>query len=318
MIGVDIVALPGASASALSITDDVLLAANRLSTRPRFTRRVLSTASPRTHLRGGLSLPTRALSRARARQLVVVLGMGAAEPDEVTRMLAAPEMAEATAWLRKAHARGAQIASSCSGVFVLGEAGLLDGRACTSTWWLVPTLKARVPACDATLAQMVLEQDGIWTAGAAYAHIDLMLALVARLTTSALAAEVARHLVVEPRASQARFVVPSFLAAHDPLASRVESLVKRRLASPPSLEELGQALGVSPRTLSRRLLAATGLSPMRLVQKLRVDAAIHLLQTTRLAVDDVAEQVGFEGPSALYRLVVRQTGKTPSAFRRRA
>lgn len=318
MIGVDIVALPGASASSLSITDDVLFAANRLSPRPLFQRRVLSTSTPSAPLRGELSTPAQDLTRARARELVVVLAMGAADPDEIARMVSAPEIAIAGAWLKRAHARGAHVASSCSGVFVLGEAGLLDDRACTSTWWLVPTLKARVPRSDASVAQMVVEQERVWTAGAAYAHIDLMLALVARFATSALAAEVARHLVVEPRASQARFVVPSFLAAHDPLASRLEALVRRQLATTPSLEEMAASLGVSPRTLSRRIVAATGLSPMRLVQKLRVDAAIHLLQTTRLAVDDVAEQVGFEGASALYRLVVRQTGKTPSAFRRGA
>lgn len=317
MFGVDILALAGASPTALSITDDVLQAANRLSPRRLFDRRVLSPSAPTVALRQGVSVEARPIERARARSLVVVLGLGAVDPAELDARLAEPDVVDAAAWLRKAGQSDALIASSCTGVFVLGEAGLLAGRTCTSTWWLVSTLKARVPSCDATLDAMVLEHDRIWTAGASFAHIDLMLALVARLGSAGLAANVARHLVVEPRASQARFVVPSFLAAQDPLASRLEALVRRRLGDPPGLEELAAKLGLSPRTLSRRIVAATGLPPMKLLQKIRVDAAIHLLQTTRSGVDEIAQEVGFGDASALYRLVLRQTGKSPSAFRGR-
>jgi transcriptional regulator GlxA family with amidase domain len=316
--GLDIVALPGSSTTSLGVTMDVVSAANRLAERAVFDVRVLSTDVPRVRLREGASVESRSIASARARDVVVVLGLGAALPEEIAARVALPDVTDAAAWLYKGWRRGALVAASCTGVFVLGRAGLLVGRRCTSTWWLIPALRTLVPSCEATLDSMVTEHDRVWTAGAAFAHIDLMLALVARLSGAALAAEVARHLVVEQRASQARFVVPSFLAAQDPLASRVEALIRRRLAAAPSLDEMAAKVGVSSRTLARRLAAATGLSPMRFAQKIRVDAAIHMLQTTRKAIDAVAHEVGFEDASALYRLMLRHTGKPPSAFRGRA
>lgn len=316
MIRLDILVLDHTSPSSVGITTDVLSAANRLAGRRLFDRRVLGVDAPSVRLRGGMTIEAQPLTTARARDVVVLPGLGAATPEEIGVRLAQPDAQVAAEWLRKAWAQGATVASSCSGVFVLAQAGLLEGRRCTSTWWLVPLLKAASPGCEATLDAMVTEHDRVWTAGASLAHIDLMLGLVAHFAGPALAGEVARHLVVEPRASQARFVAPAFLAAHDPLAGRVEQLVRQRLANAPSLNELADEVAVSPRTLARRLAAATGLTPMRFVQKIRVDAALHALQTTRTPIDQIARDVGFEDASALYRLMQRHTGKPPSAFRR--
>lgn len=315
MIRIDTLVLAGSSPAPLGITLDVLSAANRLAGKRLFDQRVLSPGAPSVALRDGLSMAAQPLTAARARQLVVLPGLGAATPGQIADRLAEPDAQLASAWLRKAWQQGATLAASCSSVFVLAQAGLLDGRRCTSTWWLVPTLRSLAPRCEATLDAMVTEDERLWTAGASLAHIDLMLALVARFASPGLATEVARHLVVEPRASQARFVAPAFLAAQDPLAHRVELLVRERLADVPSLEEIADQLAVSPRTLTRRVTAATGLTPMRLVQKIRLDSALHALQTSRAPIDQVARDVGFEDGSALYRLVLRHTGKPPSAFR---
>lgn len=315
MVRIDILALAHCSPASLGITTDVLGAANRLAGRRLFDSRVLSPDAPAVALRNGMSIEALPLVSARGRDLVVLPGLGAATPDELVERLAQPDVQEAAAWLGGAWRQGATVAASCSAVFVLGLAGLLEGRRCTSTWWLVPELKAQVPGCDATLDAMVTEDERIWTAGASLAHIDLMLGLVARFGSAGLVADVARHLVVEPRASQARFVAPTFLAAQDPLARRVETLVRQNLPAVPSLDDIAGRMAVSPRTLSRRLTAATGLTPMRLVQKIRLDAALHALQTTRTPVDQVARDVGFEDASALYRLVQRHTGKPPSAYR---
>ena len=315
VIRVDILALPGASATSLGVTMDVLWAAGQLRDLPGFDVRVVSPQAPEVVLRGGVSVKAAALESARPRDVVVVLGLGSAAPEAIGRRMAAPDVGAAAPWVAKAWQRGATVAASCSGVFVLAQAGLLQGRRCTSTWWLVPALRKLVPSCEASLDSMVTEDARLWTAGAAFAHIDLMLALLAHLAGAGLAGEVARHLLVEPRTSQARFVAPSFLAAQDPLALRVEGQIRKRLSRAQSLDELAGAVGVSPRTLTRRIQAATGCTPMRFLQKIRVDAAIHLLQTTRLPIDAVAHEIGFEDASALYRLVRRQTGKPPSAFR---
>ena len=317
MIQLDILVLEDASPAALGVTLDVMDAADRLSGRPVFNWRVVTGAGQAACLRGGVSLPARPLAEAEPRDLVVVLGLGAATPAEVMARMARPDAMAAASWLGDAWRRGATVAASCTGVFLLGCAGLLDHRRCTTTWWLTPQLKAMFPDCRVEADAMLTVEDRIWTAGAAFAHIDLVLALLADRAGPGLAEDVARHVVVERRASQARYVIPAFLAAQDPVARQVESHVRRCLAAPVSLAELARETGTTSRTLSRRLVQATGLSPMKFVQKIRVDAALHLLQTTRLPLDAVAEQVGFEDCSALYRLVRRHTGKAPGAFRGR-
>jgi transcriptional regulator GlxA family with amidase domain len=315
MIKVDILVLEGSSPSALGITLDVLDAVNQLADEAVFDWRAVVTGGSVARLRGGLSVPAQPLHKARPRDVVIILGIGARTEAAIQDRIVAPDALLAAKWLQSAWRRGATVAASCTGAFLLGQAGLLDGRRCTTTWWLTPKLKALFPESVADADSMLTEDSRVWTAGASFAHIDLMLGLAARFAGPALAEETARHVVVDQRASQARYVIPAFLAAQDPIARKVEAYVRRRLATPFTLEDLARQTGTTTRTLNRRLTHATGLSPMKFAQKIRVDAALHLLQTTRLPLETVAERVGFEDSSALYRLIRRHTGKSPSLFR---
>jgi len=315
MMRVDVLALEGSSPAALGVTFDVLDAVNRLAGEPVFEWRTLVTHGSVARLRGGVSAPARPLSRAKPRDLVIVLGIGACDDAAVEERIAAPDALVAARWLHSAWRRGATVAASCTGVFLLGQAGLLDGRRCTTTWWLTSKLKSLFPESLSDTDSMLTDDTRVWTAGASFAHIDLMFGLVARFAGPALAEDAARYTVVDQRASQARYVMPGFLAAQDPIAREVEAYVRRRLAKPFTLQDLAQQTGTTTRTLNRRLALATGLSPMRFAQKIRVDAALHLLQTTRLSLEIVAERVGFEDSSALYRLIRRHTGRSPSLFR---
>jgi transcriptional regulator GlxA family with amidase domain len=314
MVRIDIVVLDGASAASLGVTVDVLDAANRISRQELFSWRMLG---PRrmARARGGVSAATEPLHNARSRQLVVIPGLGAATKEEIVRRLALSDTQRASLWLARARSRGSVIAASCTGVFLLGRAGLLDGRHCTTTWWLITALSELYPQCRPNGDCMVTNDGDVWTAGASLAHIDLMLALVGRFGSAALADEVARRLIVDQRSSQARFVIPSHLASRDPLVRQVEIFVRGRLRHQISLEEISEVVAVSPRTLGRRLTQATGGSPMRFVQKIRLDAALHFLQTTRKSLENIAEEVGFADQSALYRLILRHTGQTPSSLR---
>ncbi len=315
MTNIDLVVLKEASPAAVGVSIDVLDAVNRLAGQRLVTWRILSPAGAQTSTRGGLLMPAQPLVRAHPRDIVIIPGLGAGTEAEITARLAEPDAVQAARWVARAWGRGATVAASCTSVFLLGKAGLLDGRRCTSTWWLVPALQAAWPQALAAADAMVTEHDRVWTAGAALAHIDLMLALVARFVSPSLAESAARHLVVDQRASQARYVIPAHLAAHDPLACKLEAAVRDRLGETITLHDLAAAAGVTTRTLARRIQAATGLSPMRFVQKIRLDTALHLLQSTRLPLEAVAERLGFADAATLYRLVRRHTGQAPGAFR---
>ncbi|HTQ21391.1 GlxA family transcriptional regulator [Mycobacterium sp.] len=314
MIGIDVLVLDGASASAVGTTIDVVSAANRIIGRPTFDLRFVACES-RVTLRGGLIAPAQPLVNARPRDVVVMPGLGAATAAEIADRLDATDVAEAGRWLVRAHARGADVAASCTAVFVLAAAGLLDQRRCVTTWWLGAELAEAAPGARVVIDEMVVRDGPIWTAGSAFAHIDLMLAVMRHLGGAALTDELASRLVVDQRTSQASFLIPSHLAARDDTVAALESFVRNHLDQSHSLESLAHRCGLSPRTLARRTSTAVGLSPLQLVQRVRLERSLHLLRTTRMSLEEIAAAVGLGDPATLHRLVKKHTGRSPGALR---
>jgi transcriptional regulator GlxA family with amidase domain len=218
-------------------------------------------------------------------------------------------------WLRGAARRRAILAAACTGVFLLGDAGALDGRRCTTTWWLSGLLARRCPAARVDADAIVLEDHGVWTAGAMISQLDLMMALIERFCGAALAHETRRRLAAPRRVSQAPYIAAGSLATGDRELAAFESFVAERLKSAIALDDAARALRMSTRTLARRIRAATGLSPSRLIQKIRLGGALNLIERTRLPLDRVAESVGLADATVLHRLVVRHTGQSPGRFR---
>ncbi|OBF08348.1 hypothetical protein A5730_11735 [Mycobacterium sp. ACS4054] len=314
MIGFDVLVLDGASASAVGVTVDVISAANRILGRPAFDLRFVSPHSS-VALRGGLAAAAEPLAHATAREVVVVPGLGAAQPEEIADRLSCPDVDVAAGWLADGSAAGAEIAASCTAVFVLATAGLLDQRRCVTTWWLGADLARAAPAARVVIDEMVIRDGSIWTAGSAFAHIDLMLALMREHGGAALTDELANRLVADQRTSQASFLIPSHLAARDETVASLERFVRSRLDEPHTLDSLARECGLSTRTLARRTRNAVGLSPLQLVQRVRLERSLHLLRTTRMPLEEIAAAVGLADPATLHRLVKKHTGQSPGALR---
>ncbi len=312
--------LPQMDATSVAVTLQALDAANRLAETALELPRPFQVSvgsvdgKPVSCAPGPFVLPTVRLSRLRP-SLVVVPGTGAATEAKVVRMLGSRAASDLCAWLER-HSRRT-LAASCTGVFLLAKAGLLDDVAATTTWWLTSTFARLFPRVRVDRVAMVVEERGRCTAGASLAQLDLMLHLIAREAGPALAALVARYLVVDERPSQARYVVPSYLARSSTEVTAAERWIRRNLGEPFGIPELARGIGTSPRTLSRRIVAATGSGPLAFVRRLRVDAARHLLTTTALSVDEIASRVGYEDPTSLRRAFARQ-GERPSDSRKRS
>ena len=212
--------------------------------------------------------------------------------------------------------RGTTIASACAGTFLLAEAGILDGVRATTTWWLSPAFRARYPRVLVDHGQMVITCEGITTAGAAFGHIDLALAIV-RAGSPALADLVARYLVVDERPSQSAYTIPSALAQSDPTVAAFDRWIREHLAEPISIADAAKAIGVSERTLQRSVRRTIGTSPIRFVQDLRIERARHLLRTTEMSVEVISRKVGYEHAHTLRVLLRERTGKTASVLRGR-
>jgi len=238
-------------------------------------------------------------------KVLVVPGLGLPDEAALTAALSRSDAQAARRRLIAAAAEGAEIASSCSAVFLTASAGLLDGRRATTSWWLSALFRRLYPAVKLEPEAMVITDGGMTTAGAALAQVDLMLSLIARHADRKLAERCARYMLLEQRTSQARYMAISFLAAADERIGRAERWARKHLEQGFSVELMADAAGLTPRTFARRLARVTGLSPVQFLQRLRVERAVELLETTRLTLDEIASRVGYAEPSTLRRLLRR-------------
>ncbi|MEY9876566.1 transcriptional regulator GlxA family with amidase domain [Streptacidiphilus sp. MAP12-33] len=246
--------------------------------------------------------------------LLVTPGIWYPRAEELTTWVASADAAPAREAVLRARSEGAALAAACAGTFLLGEAGVLDGRPATTSWWLAPAFRRRYPRVALDESRMVVETPGVTTAGAALAHLDLALALV-RSASPALAELTARYLILDSRPSQASYAIPGHLARTEPLVDAFERRLRGRLEQPLRLAETARELGVSERTLQRTVRAVLGVTPVRFAQQIRLEQAVHLLRTTDLPLDAVARRVGYENGTTVATLLRRRLGTTPGAVR---
>jgi transcriptional regulator GlxA family with amidase domain len=222
-------------------------------------------------------------------------------------------------WLRRVARAGAEVGSVCTGAFALGEAGLLDGRRCTTHWRRVGELAARFPAAQ-VLGERLFVQDGpIVTSAGVSAGVDLALALLERDGGPVLASHVAREMVVYLRRDGAHAQESVYLDYQTHLSPGVHR-VQQYLVSHPdsraSLAELGRMAALSERTLTRQFRQATGISVQQYRARLRLERARDLLRNPALTVEAVAEACGFADARQLRRLwAAAHGGASPRAGR---
>jgi transcriptional regulator GlxA family with amidase domain len=212
--------------------------------------------------------------------------------------------------LRQHHAEGGTVASVCAGADALGRAGLLDGRRCTTHHDLQDELAARYPRATVVRDVLYTLDDRVVTSAGIASGIDLALHLVAVRHGPAVAAQVAREMVVYARRNGHEQQDSSMLRhrSHlDDTVHRAQDVIDTRYDSRLPLAGIAAAVGVSERTLTRQFTRATGLTPLRYQQTLRLERAEHLIahgSTVELA----ARTVGFEDPRMLRRLRSRPAG----------
>ncbi|BDV32474.1 GlxA family transcriptional regulator [Methylocystis iwaonis] len=227
-----------------------------------------------------------------------------------------PEISAAAAWLRRQHALGAIVAAACNGVFLLGEAGLLDGRRCTTTWWRHDELKARYPRADAARGASLIEDRRVVTAGGPLSWIDLSLHLIRALVGDEAAKTAADFTVVDAAPStQTIYIPPGHVSASNPFILQAEHIVRQAGDSPLTSVQLAQALGVSDRTLHRRLKEFTGETPKSFLDRVRFETARMLLETTQSSVKQLASASGYADETSFRRAFRRYAGMTPGAYR---
>lgn len=235
---------------------------------------------------------------------IVVGALGAMNTDQTVAALGTRDVRAVVDALRARRHGTARLAAACTGAFAVAEAGILDGGRATTSWWLGPAFRARYPAVDLDLGAMIVRDPRAITAGAAFAHVDLGLRLVG-MASPRLAELVGRLLVIDDRSGQSAYIALDHLEHADPLVLAFERYARAHLGEPIDMASAAGAIGTSRRTLERRVGGVLGLSPNQLVQRLRVERALHLLRTTDEGVDQIASRVGYANGSTLRALLRR-------------
>jgi transcriptional regulator GlxA family with amidase domain len=220
--------------------------------------------------------------------------------------------------LRAAAARGARVLSVCSGAFLLGEAGLLDGRRCTTHWQYADELTRRFPAAIVQPGALYVDDGQVLTSAGTAAGIDLCLHLIRSVHGSEVATKLARRMVVPPHrdGGQAQYVEAPLPKAPD--AATLQPLLAwlvTHLDEPIDVDMLARRAHMAPRTFARRFRAETGTTPHDWVTGQRILLARRLLEETDLGVDSVAVRAGFGDAAMLRHHFSRRIGATPHAYR---
>jgi transcriptional regulator GlxA family with amidase domain len=221
-------------------------------------------------------------------------------------------------WLREAYRRGARVGSICTGAFVLGEAGLLDGRQCTTHWSRVDDLQRRFARARVLTNRLFVEDGPVTTSAGIVSGIDMALAIVEGDHGPLVAGAAAREMVVYIRrdgGQRQNSVYLDYRTHLHPGIHRVQDWLIAHPEERANLDELGQVAGLSPRHLTRVFRQATGVSIQAYRTRLRLERARALLRDPGLTLEAVAARCGFESARQLRRVWKTAFGTPPSAAR---
>lgn len=225
--------------------------------------------------------------------------------------------ADLTERLRAAHARGARLASICSGAFVLAATGLLQGQRSTTHWRYAESLSKRHPEIEVDADVLYVESDRVFTSAGSAAGIDLMLHIIRQEFGVAAANSVARRLVMPPHRAggQAQFVERPVPQERVGKLSGLLDAIRAEPSRPWTVDEMARHAAMSTRTFIRRFTETTGLPPGEWVTRLRVEEAKRLLEAAPIAIEDVALRAGFGSVETMRHHFRQQIGLSPRDYR---
>lgn len=222
-------------------------------------------------------------------------------------------------WLGKQHQQGSILASACAGAFILAKTGLLTGKQVTTHWGLAQALHRQFPELQMATDKILVNQGDVITAGGMMSWLDLGLEVVSQLGSPALMRLVGKMLVVDTGAREQRYYqqfAPSYQHGDTTIVALQHELNKR-YSQTQSIAGLARRANLTERTLLRRFVKATGFKPTEYLQRLRVQKACELLETTTEPFESIARQIGYEDVGACRKVFIKVMGLSPSEFRKR-
>lgn len=222
-------------------------------------------------------------------------------------------------WIRHHYNRGAHVASICTGVFLLAETGLLDGKSATLHWGFANQFKARYPKVAVQQDLMFIDQGRLYCSAGVSAGMDLSLYLVEKFCGRQAALESAKTMVLAmDRRIQAPYEYFRGTRDHgDVLMTKAQDWLEKNTTQRVDYNKLAQTFRMSRRSLERRFKQATGMTPLSYLQRLRVEKAKQLLEEGTLTFNEITYAVGYEDISFFRKIFVRLTGLRPKEYQKK-
>lgn len=220
-------------------------------------------------------------------------------------------------WIAQQHKRGAEIASMCTGAFLLAATGLLNGKSCSTHWMAAERFHRLFPEVNLTIDRLITEEAGIMTNGGAFSFLNLLLYLIEKYYGRECAIYCAKVFVVDmDRDSQSDFTIFSGLKEHqDEAIKKAQQYIEKHVGEKISVAELASRFAVGRRNFDRRFIRATSTTPAEYLQRVKIEAAKKSLELSNKTVSEVMYDTGYTDRRAFRGLFKKITGLTPLQYR---
>ena len=279
---------------------------------PRFEVRIVSPGGRTVYCHNGIVLVPHGTMEDARPDIVIIPGI--MEIDQTLE-----RGTDALAWLRQQYDRGCILAAICSGSILLAATGLLDGRRATTHWAMVPEFRARFPRVDLEPDELITEDGNFFCSGAFNSFLDLSIYLVEKLCGREVAIQCAKIFLHDlGRHSQSPYTI--FLGRHDhgdTTIRQIQQEMEEHFSRDFDLDQLARKHGMGRRTMERHFKHATGETPLVYLQRVRVERAKQMLESTNMSFDEISYQVGYRDAGFFRKLFVKHTSLLPGEYRSR-
>lgn len=222
-------------------------------------------------------------------------------------------------WIEKQYKNGAEVASMCTGVFLLAASGLLDGRTCSTNWAVADKFRTLFPKVHLKIDKLITDENGIYTCGGAYSFLNLVIYLIEKYYDRQTAIYCSKVFQIEmDRQSQSPFTIFTGQKSHeDEIVKKAQVYIESKLDEKISVEILSSKFAIGRRNFDRRFIKATGNTPVEYAQRVKIEAAKKAFETTRKTINEVMYEVGYSDVKAFREVFRKITGLSPLEYRSR-
>lgn len=220
-------------------------------------------------------------------------------------------------WIEQQYKHGAEIASICTGAFMLASSGLLDGKSCSTHWAAADNFRAMFPKVNLQTDKLITDENGIYTNGGAYSFLNLMIYLVEKYYDRQTAIFCSKVFQIEmDRNSQSAFTIFTGQKLHgDEMVKKAQAYIESKLDEKISVDHLSSKFAVGRRNFDRRFIKATGNTPVEYSQRVKIELAKKAFENSRKTVNEVMYEVGYLDVKAFREVFRKITGMSPLQYR---